>query len=115
MALNNFFKINMPYGIMCNNEGRWAAFNREYLPLGQNNPNQHFTDEDFIYTDYGKLTDKFLMGLAYDEKAVNVESGRIKRIFFYNDTSNPSNSKTKGYWKEYFSKIERLSYKQRQD
>ena len=34
MALNNFFKINFPYGIMKNKDNEWACFNREDKPLG---------------------------------------------------------------------------------
>ena len=35
MALSNFFKINLPYGIKRNENGQWTAFNREYKPLGE--------------------------------------------------------------------------------
>jgi len=34
--LGNFFRINMPYGIIRNENGEWMAFNREYMPLGFN-------------------------------------------------------------------------------
>ena len=36
MALTDFFRINLPYGIVRDSKGRWSAFNREYLPLGWN-------------------------------------------------------------------------------
>lgn len=34
--LNDFFRINLPYGIAQNNKGEWMAFNREYRPIGFN-------------------------------------------------------------------------------
>ena len=36
MALCNFFRINLPYGIYRNEHDEWFAFNREYMPLGYN-------------------------------------------------------------------------------
>ena len=30
MALTDFFRINLPYGIRKNDKGEWVAFNREY-------------------------------------------------------------------------------------
>ncbi len=34
MALSDFFRINLPYGMMRNESGEWFVFNREYAPLG---------------------------------------------------------------------------------
>lgn len=34
--LADFFRINMPYGMKQNKEGKWIIFNREYMPLGWN-------------------------------------------------------------------------------
>lgn len=31
MALTDFTRINLPYGIERNEKGEWTAFNREYL------------------------------------------------------------------------------------
>ena len=63
MALNNFFKINLPYGIKRNGNGHWAALNREYRPLGGNNFIKHVPGSAFIYTNYGELSDKLPMDL----------------------------------------------------
>ena len=92
MALNNFFKINMPYGIKRNENGHWAAFNREYRPLGENDFMKHVPDSDFIYTDYGKLSERFLMDLADDPTSFQMdENNVIVRVFFYDDATNPAN------------------------
>jgi hypothetical protein len=32
MALSDFFRINMPYGLKRNPSDEWFAFNREYMP-----------------------------------------------------------------------------------
>ncbi len=112
MGLNNFFKINLPYGIRRNEHGQWAAFNREYRPLGDNNPFECLTESDFIYTDYGRLPDRFLMGLADGPSSVEMdENNVIIKVFFYNDTTNPSNHPEKGYWEKYFEKVRKLSTK----
>jgi hypothetical protein len=50
MALTDFFRINLPYGIQKNDVGEWSAFNREYKPLGWN------TDEWVNYEDAPILT-----------------------------------------------------------
>ena len=34
--INDFLRINLPYGIKKNENNEWAAFNREYLPLDFN-------------------------------------------------------------------------------
>src|SRR5680860_317057 len=99
MALNNFFKINLPYGIKRNENGHWAAFNREYRPLGENNFFKGVPESDYVHTDYVGLSDKFLMGLADDPSSVQMdENNVIIKVFFYNDTTNPSNHPEKGYW-----------------
>lgn len=33
MALDDFFRINMPYGMQRNGDGEWFVFNREYKPF----------------------------------------------------------------------------------
>lgn len=32
--LENFFRINLPYGMIRNDKNEWMCFNREYMPLG---------------------------------------------------------------------------------
>ena len=66
MALTDFFRINLPYGIVRDSKGRWSAFNREYLPLGWNeredSPVDINSDNAFgnipIHTEYEKVTEK---------------------------------------------------------
>jgi hypothetical protein len=116
MALNNFFKINLPYGIKRNNNGHWAAFNREYKPLGDKEFFKSPTEDAFIYTNYGKLSDKFLMQLADDPSAIQMdENNVIKRVFFYDDATNPSNHRKNQpkLWNKYFEKIRLLSKQKR--
>lgn len=116
MALTDFFRINLPYGIARDSKGRWFAFNREYLPLGWNErvntPVDINSDDAFenvpIHTEYGKVTEKKLLEIAGNEKFVERDiDGKINRIYLYNDRTNPQSSNE--YWKDYFSKIKLLS------
>ena len=112
MALNNFFRINLPYGIKRDHNGHWAAFNREYKPLGNNDPFEHIGQEEFIHTNYGKLSDRFLMDLADDPTAIQMdENNIITKVFLYDDATNPSNhlKNETELWERYFNKLRLLS------
>lgn len=119
--LDNFFRINLPYGIGQNKNGEWMAFNREYMPLGYNDyslkrgghPRESFNELP-IYTSYKGLTEKFLLSLAADESSITRDDkGNIITVYFYKDSSNPVNVKdNKALWESYFDKLKRLSTKQ---
>jgi len=109
MALNNFFKINFPYGIMVNQKGEWTAFNREYKPLGYKDSLKVVSEKDFIYCKYKRLTDSVLRKLGDTPGAVVMDDDKIVKVFFYNDATNPSNDKKKKLYKTYFDKLELLS------
>ena len=118
--LSDFFRINLPYGIARNDNGEWMAFNREYMPLGYNdmnykkadNPNNSFLDLP-IYTKYKNVTEKVLLKLAAadGESIKRDEQGKIKTVWFYNDSTNPAGQSkdVKEYWDLYFEKIKVLS------
>ncbi len=113
--LNNFFRINMPYGIIRNDQGEWTTFNREYLPLGFNDTS--YKDrlpkamEGYpIWTKYKALHEKTLIRLAWNDSGIRRgEDGKINQIWLYNDGSNPSATNKKEHWDAYFEKIKRLS------
>lgn len=115
--LNNFFRINLPYGIVKNEKDEWTAFNREYMPLGYNKVDNKIhigiSKTEFpIYTKYNRLTEKFLMDVAYDENGIQRnEKGEIYRVYFYNDKTNPVNQspEKKELWDDYFEKLKKLS------
>ncbi|MEO1010028.1 MAG: hypothetical protein AAFX53_01905 [Bacteroidota bacterium] len=112
MALSNFFKINLPYGIKRNEQGYWAAFNREYKSLGENDSTKYVPEENFVYTNYGKLSDKLLMQLADGPSSIQMdENNVITKVFFYDDATNPSNHKEyqTNLWDKYFEKLRLLS------
>lgn len=112
MLLDNFFYLQMPYGMLRNADGTWYVVNREHMPLGWNNTdlkeNFHFTEAYRnlpIHTRY-TLTDaqivKILAGagnIQYDD------NGNIKRFYFYHSESNP----TSGHWKTYAKIMERMA------
>ena len=121
MALNNFFRINLPYGIAKNESGDWMAFNREYMPLGYNDydfqegtPGQHYLDKP-IYTKYKGLTEKLLMKLAHGVSEGNGikrdENNNITKVFLYNDATNPTRGKANDteLWDRYFERLKILS------
>jgi hypothetical protein len=115
--LNNFFRINLPYGIAKNENGEWMAFNREYMPLGFNNinskglPGSSYQDLP-VYTKYEKITEKFLLEIADSEYEIHHnEKGEIIKVFLYDDGTNPINQpkEKKHLWDSYFDKLKKLS------
>lgn len=114
--LNNFFKINLPYGIMKNDNDEWTAFNREYQPLGVNESDFNSLHPELlnnlpIRTKYKGLTEKKLISLAYAENGIHRnDKGEIWRIYFYNDKLNPTaKNAQKDLWDNYFEKIKEIS------
>ena len=113
--LSNFFRINLPYGIIKNEKGEWMAFNREYMPLGYNDSGlKGNIFKEFgampIWTKYKALHEKTLLALAWGESGYRRdEDGKINQVWFYNDATNPSASNKKEDWDVYFEKIKRLS------
>lgn len=117
MALSNFFRINLPYGIKKNSNDEWVAFNREYKPLGWNdsfNNTISLHDDNLnstypIFTKYKGLTEKKLSSIVKDdEKYLKFDKdGKIIEVFFYNDGNNPSNEQKN--WIEYIEKLKKVS------
>ncbi|MCL1665577.1 hypothetical protein M2T78_15020 [Elizabethkingia ursingii] len=119
--LTNFFRINLPYGIAKNTKDEWMAFNREYMPLGFNDPSfkehvgKSYNDRP-IYTKYNGLTEKLLLEISFDgEKGVRRNSnGEIEIVFLYNDGTNPSSgydskNDEEKMWIEYFQRLKKVS------
>ena len=113
--LNNFFKINLPYGMIKNENGEWACFNREYVKLGTKSSQSDLEDKNLVFTKYKGITSALLMSFANnDEDAVQKKEGEIFRVFFYNDFTNPCNGnhskkEQKLFFDMYFKKLENLS------
>ena len=115
MALTDFFRINLPYGIVKSKDGKWYAFNREYVPIGWNDTKnqEQFNDDNShldipIRTKYKNAKAALLKKLIDDDTTVRYdEAGKIKMIFLYKDKTNPANDKK--YWDRYFEKIKILS------
>lgn len=111
--LSNFFRINLPYGISKNDDGAWMAFNREYMPLGFGIKNQEDQiDNDNmnypVYTKYKNIREATLIKLAFGPEGTHKDkNGKIVRVFFYNDRTNPSNDPS--YWDKYMEKIKLVS------
>lgn len=119
MALTDFFRINLPYGIAKNENYEWMAFNREYLPLGFNNKNGisfniNGTSSFPVHTKYRGITEEKLLSLAWDDDSgiKRDDNGKITTIFLYNDRSNPTNSDKADAdinWETYINKLKKLS------
>ena len=73
MANGDFFRMNLPYGLIRNSNNEWMLFNRDYMPIGYvdyskresmsaGNPGYQ---ELPIYTKYKGLTEKLLKQLAH--------------------------------------------------
>jgi len=115
MSLDNFFSINLPYGLKRNANNEWFAFNREYLPLGWNSKKDQQTIYDDspygefpVYTTYKNLHDDDLNAIAMDADSIyRDEQGRPHIVFLYSDNSNPVYAPQ--FWDAYFQKIKTLS------
>lgn len=116
MALSDFFRINLPYGLKRNEEGKWLVFNREYIPIGFGDINFtqsiHYENQYTsipVNNPYPKLDAEFIEKLiALGNIYVEYDSNQTpKYIFLYNDGTNPLNN-PKG-WTGYFQKIKLLS------
>lgn len=118
--LDNFFRINMPYGLERNDNGEWTAFNREYVPLGFNDhceKNKYVGNNPEIqlpiYTRYKNITEDILVKIAETDNSsiVRNNKGEIVKIWLYNDKTNPTNYQkdNEEIWKKYFDKIKTLS------
>lgn len=112
--LTDFFRINLPYGMVNGENDKWMLFNRERKPIGFN------TDEPVkglpklpVYNGYWGLSDRFIMELVgYDETSITRdEKGNIQQFWLYNDATNPINqpSKNNEHWAVYWKKLEALA------
>lgn len=115
MSLTDFFRINLPYGMNKNLKGKWMFFNREYVPLGWN---ESVAKENLIhngsktalpiYTGYKGLTDAVILKkFGQGDQIIYDEDGKVIRVFFYNDRTNPTNNKST--WEQYFDILQWLS------
>jgi hypothetical protein len=118
MALTNFFRINLPYGMHYEPNKGWVCFNREYIPLGWNDQFQRMGfptggnkyDDIPIFTNY-KITNFDIERFVnkFDLYHWKDEDGKINRIWFYDDGTNPTNSSKPGLWERYFEIIKYIS------
>lgn len=61
-----------------------------------------------VYTKYKGLTDNKILKIIGNSGSVKRdEKGRIIRVFFYNDLTNPTNNQK--YWNDYFELIKKFS------
>ena len=114
MALSDFFRINLPYGIQKNDNGEWMAFNREYVPLGCNDRKFQYdlskptkAEQEVLYTAYKQLTDAAIVKIAGDKYVRRNDNGEITVAFLYDDGTNPQTFPE--HWDSYFAKIKALS------
>lgn len=116
MSLDNFFRINLPYGLRRVTKNRWIVFNREYQPLGWNSKSQGVSiyapdshDDLPISTAYEGLTEELLLRISWNDidGVQRDKDGKIDAVFLYNDRSNPNIDPNR--WPEYFEKIKLLA------
>lgn len=111
MALSNLFRINFPYGIQFDTKKEtFCFFNREYTQLGGLNAGEDSVLENIGVRYYG-LTPEIvidIVGKHTNKKSVSVAKvGDIIRVFFYDDSTNPSNKGNS--FTSYFNIIKELS------
>ena len=74
--MTDFFRINMPYGMVKNSKGEWCFFNREYTYLGSIECGK-IQDDSSFFCRYTDITDEFLESLAEEG---SIESGFITML-----------------------------------
>ena len=113
MALNSFLSINLPYGLIRNDKGEWATFNREYMQLGMGKTDSfksynsaHFK-EQHLYVKYTDLTEDLLayLGSSYDVK--KDEKGNICELRLFHPENHPLSDPK--IWNDYFDKLKFLA------
>ena len=112
MALDNFFKINLPYGVRGSKKKGWFAFNREYKPLGFNKcslGDQVKYDDYPIFTKYKRMNSSIIKKISEMEGSIVQESEDETVLFLYDDGNNPSNTGKERDWKLYFKKLKMLA------
>lgn len=107
--MTDFFRINLPYGMIRNDKGEWCFFNREYTYLGCKEKEIIEEDSPF-FCRYDGITEELLEDLAIDSSSITRnEKNEIIRIWFYNDATNPSGRKLDSeLWESYQSKLKKL-------
>ncbi len=109
MALGDFFRINMPYGMKKNDKNEWFVFNREYKPLGWNTV-EHVPEENYpVFTKYKALTEDKILKLSWSDTdgVLRNEKEEIYMFWLYNDATNPKDNPK--LWNDYFEKIKILA------
>jgi hypothetical protein len=111
MGLATFFEINLPYGIKCNEDGEWTAFNRENLELGNGNYSALANSNGAanIYIAYHGLTEKVLWELAEgkETRIIRGNGNKIDKVLLYDDLTKPTLGKKD--WDRYSAKLNLLS------
>lgn len=107
--MTDFFRINLPYGMVRNDKGEWCFFNREYTYLGSKEHGR-IEDNSPFFCRYEGITDKLLESLAASPTSINRnEKNEIVRIWFYDDATNPSGRKLDSeLWDKYQCKLNKL-------
>ena len=110
MALSDFLRINLPYGMRKNDRGEWMFFNREYTSLG-NSLNETIDEHSSYYCSYTGITNELLEELA--EGRINTdEKGECSQLWFYDDRTNPyqgGGNVIPELWDKYVNKLRLLS------
>lgn len=115
MFPNDFFRINLPYGMKRNSKNEWMAFNRVYSPIGWKRPEPVKTiyeDSVFsnvpVYHKYNGLNDESILKIIKDKDLIERdENGTIYFVYFYKDNTNPNTSPE--FWNDYFEKLKAFS------
>ncbi|PRP68114.1 hypothetical protein [Nonlabens agnitus] len=118
MALNNLFKINLPYGLYVLQDGRIAFFNREYQPLGYGERYLSGKEQREIFNriaiDVPKLTiDRIRKILDESELKTSFklhdDADYKYQAHFYFDGDNPVNTEKASHYKEYFKILKEIT------
>jgi len=108
--LSDFFRINLPYGMEKDKNGKWFAFNRGYKPIGFNQSDFVNYGDFPIYTKYKGLTERLILEIGNPNSIERDEKGKICKFWLYNDEINPMNNDN---WIAYWKKLEKLAKLQR--
>ena len=108
--LNNFLKVNLPYGMQKNENDEWMCFNREYKPIGFYSYKIFKYEEYPIWVKYRGLTEKKIIQICDDQDVIKKdEKGNIRIFWLYSDLTNPVSNPTKTNIIRYFHRLNILS------
>lgn len=108
----DFFRLNMPFGLLKRRDGKWVAFNSAHAPIGAILawPETEVTHEEGSaaqFVTFYTLSEKKILDIVGEKSVTRDGDGHIDRFYLYDERALPT--KTGKAWQHYISKLLQLS------